>query len=132
MVTYLETENSRIKGVIDEVSLKRDEDRFSSFNLKLGLVVKTDKTLTYEQGERLIKRFKKELLGRKVEIIAIIVPCPICGKGFNTEQGMRQHVRMVHEKKQKEKTEKPKEKKAKSTRKKPSKRKTSKRTSAKK
>jgi uncharacterized C2H2 Zn-finger protein len=36
-----------------------------------------------------------------VEISAIVVACPVCGKGFNTEQGMKQHVRMVHEKKKK-------------------------------
>ena len=79
-----------------------------------------------------MKQFRTELLGKKAEITAIVVPCPICGKGFNTEQGMKQHVRMVHEKKRKVKTEKPKEKKPKTTRKRLSKKRTSKKKSGKK
>ena len=89
----------KIKGVVSEVGLKRDEDQFSSFNLKIGVLLKHRKSLTYEQGEKMIGRFRKELLGKEIEITTIKVLCPICRKGFNTEQGMKRHVRMVHEKK---------------------------------
>lgn len=127
----MDAENQRIKGVVDELGLERDENQFRAFNLKIGMVVKSGKPLSFEQGERLMKRFRRELLGKEVEITAIVVPCPICGKGFNTEQGMKQHVRMVHDKRQKAKT-KYKETKPKSTRKKASKKSVSKKTSRKK
>ncbi len=100
----------KIKGVVAEIGLERNEGKFNSFNLTVGLVLKTG-GLTYAQGERLIAEMRKELLGKAVEIAEIIHLCPVCEKGFNTMQGMKQHVRMVHEKgKKKEavKAEKPK------------------------
>jgi hypothetical protein len=106
----------KIKGVVGEVGLERDGERFNAFNVTISMVVNTGKTLTFNQGEQLIKEFRKELLGKAVEITAIIVPCPVCGKGFNSEQGMKQHVRMVHKKKTKPKG--PKKAGKKSTRKK--------------
>jgi len=91
----------KVKGVVGEVGLERDGERFNTFNVTISMVVNSGKTLTFNQGEQLIKQFRKELLGKAVEISAIVVACPVCGKGFNTEQGMKQHVRMVHEKKKK-------------------------------
>jgi hypothetical protein len=109
----LEAGNERIKGVVGEVGLVRDIEKFNSFNLTINMVVDSGKAMTYEKGERLMNEFRKELLGKKVEIAAIVVPCPICGKGFNTEQGMKQHMRMVHDKKKKGKAKKTQDSKAK-------------------
>ena len=94
-------ENNKIKGVIGEVGLQRVGDRFNAFNLTINMVVDPGGTLSYDKGEQLMQQFRKQLLGKKVEIAEIIVPCPICGKGFNTEQGMKQHMRMVHKEKKK-------------------------------
>ena len=99
----MDSDLQRIKGVVGEVGLERDGERFNAFNVTISIVVDARKTLNFNQGEQLIKEFRKELLGKAVEIAAIVVPCPVCGKGFNTEQGMRQHVRMAHEKKAKPK-----------------------------
>jgi len=102
--------DEKIKGVVGEISLARNEGKFNSFDLTVGLVLKTG-GLSYAQGERLMAEMRKKLLGKVVEIAEIIHPCPVCGKGFNTAQGMKQHVRMVHEKGKKKETvkaEKPK------------------------
>ena len=120
--------DEKIKGVVGEIGLERNEGKFNSFNLTVGLVLKTG-GLTYAQGERLIVEMRKELLGKMVEIAEIIHLCPVCEKGFNTMQGMKQHVRMVHEKGKKKETvkaEKPKAapKKKKRARKKTSRKKT--------
>jgi hypothetical protein len=120
--------DEKIKGVVGEIGLERNEGKFNSFNLTVGLVLKTG-GLTYAQGERLIVEMRKELLGKIVEIAEIIHLCPVCEKGFNTMQGMKQHVRMVHEKGKKKETvkaEKPKAapKKKKRARKKTSRKKT--------
>ncbi len=96
MSAVADLENQKFKGVVEEVGLQRDGDKFNSFNLTVSMVV--EKKLTYTQGERLMTRFRKELLGKNVEIAAIIHTCPICGKGFNTEHGMKQHQRRIHDK----------------------------------
>lgn len=98
MSAVADLENQKFKGVVEEVGLQRDGDQFNSFNLTVSMVVKTEKKLTYTQGERLMTRFRKELLGKNVEIAAIIHTCPVCGKGFNTEHGMKQHQRRIHDK----------------------------------
>ena len=112
----MDAENQSLKGVVSEVGLRRDEDQFNSFNLTISMVLKSDKTMTYNQGEQLMKQFRKDLLGKEVELIAVAFHCPTCGKSFNTEQGMKQHQRRVHSKKSK-KTEKPKGAKGKVSRK---------------
>ncbi len=99
----------KIKGIIGEVGLERNEGKFNSFSVTVGLTLKTG-GLTYAQGERLIAEMRKELLGKAVEIAEIIHLCPVCEKGFNTMQGMKQHVRMVHEKGKKKVTVKAKQK----------------------
>lgn len=109
----MDSEESKVKGVVKEVGLERDENHFRSFNLKIGVVIKADKSLNYEEGEQMMTWFRKALLGREVEVAPIMVPCPICGKGFKSEQGMKQHVRMVHEKKSKKKGKSPSKKKSK-------------------
>ncbi len=99
--------DEKIKGIVGEVGLERNEGKFNSFSVTVGLTLKTG-ALTYAQGERLIAEMRKELLGKAVEIAEIIHLCPVCEKGFNTMQGMKQHVRMVHEKGKKQVVEKPK------------------------
>jgi uncharacterized C2H2 Zn-finger protein len=105
----------KFQGVVSHVGLERDEAEFLNFNLTLGILVKTEKKLTYNEGERLIKRLQKELLGKNIELEAVAVPCPVCGKTFNTETGMRQHLRKQHEGEE----EKPKKRTRKAPEKKP-------------
>ena len=70
-------ENSKIRDVVREVGLERDEDQFRLFNLKIGVVVKTGKKLNYDEGERMMRQFRKDLLGRAVEINTIISIYPV-------------------------------------------------------
>jgi hypothetical protein len=89
--------DEKIKGIVGEIGLERNEGKFNSFNLTVSLTLKPG-GLTFSQGEKRIIEMKKELLGKEVTIAEIIHLCPICERGFNTMQGMRQHMRMVHEK----------------------------------
>ena len=91
------TEDEKFQGVVSHVGLERDEAEFLNFNLTLGITVKTERKLNYDECERLVKRLQKELLGKNVELGAMAVPCPVCGKTFNTDTGMRQHLRKQHE-----------------------------------
>jgi hypothetical protein len=97
----LETDE-KIKGIVGEIGLERNEGKFNSFSLTLNLTLKPG-GLTFSQGEKRIIEMKKELLGKEVTIAEIIHLCPICERGFNTMQGMKQHIRMVHEKGKKKK-----------------------------
>lgn len=89
-------EDEKFHGVVNQVGLERDEAEFRNFNLTLGIKVKTGKKLSLKEGERLIKQMRKEFLGKNIEFEAISIPCPVCGKTFNTEAGMKQHVRRQH------------------------------------
>ena len=104
----METDDQKIKGVVDEVALERDGQRFNAFNVTISMVINSGKPLTFNQGEQLISQYRKELLGKAVELSAVIVPCPVCGKGFNSVQGMKQHMRMIHEKRKKTKAKRKK------------------------
>lgn len=77
--------------------MERDEQEFRNFKLTVGIRLKTGKKLSYAEGEKLIKQLKKDLLGKNIELEAIAVPCPLCGKTFNSEIGMKQHVRRQHD-----------------------------------
>jgi len=114
--------DEKIKGVVGEVGLERNEGAFNSFSVSLSLTLKG--SLTYSQAEKRIVDMRKELLGKAVEIAEIVHLCPICEKGFNTMQGMRQHVRMVHEKGKKKAAVKPEKPKAAKKKKKRAKKKT--------
>jgi hypothetical protein len=122
-------EDAKFHGVVNQVGLERDEAEFRNFNLTLGIKVKTGKKLSLKEGERLIKQMRKEFLGKNIEFEAISIPCPVCGKAFNTPAGMKQHVRRQHN--NGVDTAKSKKKKKASSKKKPSK-KTSKKRSKKK
>ena len=58
----------KIRGVVREVGLERDENQFHSFNLKMGVVINAGKKLSYEEGEKVMKGFKQDFLGKTVEI----------------------------------------------------------------
>ena len=96
----------KVKGVVSEIGLERDENQFLSFNLKIGVLLKSEKNMNYEEGERVMKRFRKDLLGREVEVVSIVFSCPTCGKNFNSEQGMKQHIGKTHSKKPKKRRSK--------------------------
>jgi hypothetical protein len=90
-------DDPKMLGTVNEVGLERDEQEFRNFNLTVGIRLKTGKKLTYAEGEKLIKQLRKNLLGKNIELEAIAVPCLFCGKTFNSETGMKQHVRRQHE-----------------------------------
>ncbi len=94
-------EDVKYLGIVNEIGLERDQDEFSNFNLTVGIMVKTDNKLDLSKGQELVKQLQKELLGKNIELGAIAVPCPECGKTFNSEFGMKQHMRIVHKKKTK-------------------------------
>ncbi len=90
-------DDPKLLGTVSEVGLERDEQEFRNFNLTVGIRLKTEKKLSYAEGAKLIKQLKKDLLGKNIELEAIAVPCPFCGKTFNSETGMKQHVRRQHD-----------------------------------
>lgn len=90
-------EDMKKLGVVSAIGLERDAQEFTRYNLTVGIKLKSDKKLSYTEGERLIKLLKKELMGKNIELETIAVPCPICGKVYNSETGMKQHVRRQHE-----------------------------------
>ncbi len=89
-------EDTKLHGVVNQVGLERDEAEFRSFNLTMGIKVKTEKKLSLKEGERLINQMRKDFLGKNIEFEAISIPCPVCGRTFNTEAGMKQHLRRQH------------------------------------
>ena len=90
-------EDVKYEGVVCEVGLERDHEEFRNFNLTVAITVKTDKKLNLREGEKLIKQLQRELLGKNIELGAVAIPCPTCGRSFNTENGMKQHMRRAHE-----------------------------------
>jgi hypothetical protein len=84
-------------GIVSQIGLERDAQEFTSYNLTVGIKLKSDKKLTYAEGERLIKQLKKDLMGKNIELGAIEIPCPYCGKVFNSKKGMKAHTRSQHD-----------------------------------
>lgn len=84
-------------GVVSHIGLERDAREFTSYNLTVGIKLKSDKKLSYTEGEKLIKLLKKELMGKNIELEAVAIPCPYCGKDFNSQKGMKAHVRSQHD-----------------------------------
>ena len=89
-------QEEKLLGVVNAVGLERDDQEFRNFNLTVGIKIKTEKKMTYLEGERLMKQLQKDLMGKNIELGAVNVPCPVCGKTFNSEQGMKQHQRLQH------------------------------------
>ena len=90
------TQEEKILGVVNAVGIERDDQEFRNFTLILGIKIKTDKKITYTEGEKKIKQLQRNLLGKNIELETIAVPCPICSKTYNSEQGMKQHQRLQH------------------------------------
>jgi len=103
-------QDDKLLGVVNAVGLERDDQEFRNFILTMGIKIKTEKKISYSEGERLMKQLQKDLMGKNIELEAVAVPCPICGKVYNSEQGMKQHQRLQH--KENEPKKKPSKKKA--------------------
>ncbi len=89
-------QEDKLLGVVNAVGMERDEQEYQNFTITVGIKIKTDKKVSYTEGEKIMKQFQKDLLGKNVEMGAIAVECPICGKVYNSEQGMKQHQRLQH------------------------------------
>lgn len=89
-------QDEKLLGVVNEVGLERDDQEFRNFTLTVGIKLKTEKKMGYNEGEKLMKQLQKSLMGKNIELGTIAVPCPICGKVYNSEQGMKQHQRLQH------------------------------------
>jgi len=111
-------QDDKLLGVVNAVGLERDEQEFRNFTLTVGIKIKTEKKISYIEGEKLMKQLQKELMGKNIELGAVAVPCPICGKVYNSEQGMKQHQRIQHKEDVPKKKAPPKKKPAKKKRKK--------------
>lgn len=86
----------KLKGPVREIGIIRDHDRNDSFNITIGITIKTEGKVTYEEAERLSSKFRREYLGKDVEFRSISIPCPVCGKIMNSESGLKKHVAMNH------------------------------------
>ena len=103
-------QDEKLLGVVNAVGLERDEQEFRNFTLTMGIKIKTEKKISYSEGERLMKQLQKDLMGKNIELEAVAVPCPICGKVYNSEQGMKQHQRLQHKEDEKPKKQSRKKK----------------------
>ena len=89
-------QEDKLHGVVNAVGLERDDQEYQNFTITVGIKIKMDKKVSYTEGEKLMKQFQKDFLGKNIELGAVAVECPICGKTFNSEQGMKQHQRLQH------------------------------------
>ena len=86
----------KLKGPVREIGIERDHDRHDSFNITIGITIKTEGKVSYEEAERLSTKFRREYLGKEVEFRAIHIPCPHCDKILNSETGLKQHILKIH------------------------------------
>jgi len=86
----------KLKGPVKEIGVVRDSDRHDSFNITIGIAIKTEGRVSYEEAERLSAKFRREYLGKDVEFVSVSIPCPVCGKIMNSESGLKKHVAMNH------------------------------------
>jgi hypothetical protein len=86
----------KLKGPVREIGIIRDTDRHDSFNITIGITIKTEGKVTYEEAERLSTKFRREYLGKDVEFRTIHIPCPHCEKILNSETGLKQHILKMH------------------------------------
>lgn len=103
-------QDDKLLGVVNAVGLERDDQEFRNFTLTVGIKIKTEKKISYVEGEKLMKQLQKDLMGKNIELGAVAVPCPICGKVYNSEQGMKQHQRLQHKEDEKPKKQSSKKK----------------------
>ena len=95
-MTKVAPDDLKLKGAVKEIGIVRDSDRYDSFNVTIGIAIKTEGKVTYDEAEKLAAKFRREYLSRDVEFVAVSVPCPICGKVLNSETGLKKHVAMNH------------------------------------
>ena len=86
----------KLKGPVREIGIARDSDRHDSFNITIGIAIKTEGKVSYEEAERLSSKFRREFLGKDVEFVSVSIPCPVCGRVLNSESGLKKHVAMNH------------------------------------
>ena len=86
----------KLKGPVKEIGVVRDSERHDSFNITIGIAIKTEGRVSYEEAERLSAKYRREYLGKDVEFVSVSLPCPVCGKIMNSESGLRKHVAMNH------------------------------------
>jgi len=86
----------KLKGPVREIGIARDSDRHDSFNITIGIAIKTEGKVSYEEAERLSSKFRREFLGKDVEFVSVSIPCPVCGRVLNSESGLKKHVSMNH------------------------------------
>jgi hypothetical protein len=86
----------KLKGPVREIGIARDSDRHDSFNITIGIAIKTEGKISYEEAERLSSKFRREFLGKDVEFVSVSIPCPVCGRVLNSESGLKKHVAMNH------------------------------------
>lgn len=91
-------EENKLLGVVNAVGLERDEQEYRNFTLTVGIKIKTEKKISYAEGERMMRQLQKDLMGKNIELEAVAILCPVCGKAFNSEQGMKRHQRLQHKK----------------------------------
>ena len=113
-------QEEKILGVVNAVGIERDEQEYQNFTLIMGIKIKTDKKISYTEGEKIIKKMQKSLLGKNIQLEAIAIACSICNKTFNSEQGMKQHKRLIHNKEELPKKKRGRKKKTTNTKKKTS------------
>jgi hypothetical protein len=89
-------DNLKLKGPVREIGIARDSDRHDSFNITIGIAIKTEGKVSYEEAERLSSKFRREFLGKDVEFVSVNIPCPVCGRILNSESGLKKHVAMNH------------------------------------
>lgn len=90
------TENLKLKGSVREIGIMRDADKFDTFNITFGIVIKNDIKINYEEAEKLTLKFRRDYLGKEVEFLSVNLPCPICNKILNTQTSLKRHILKQH------------------------------------
>jgi len=90
------TESLKLKGSVREIGIMRDTDKFDTFNITFGIVIRNDIKINYEEAERLSSKFRKDYLGKEVEFLAVNIPCPICNKILNSQISLKRHILKQH------------------------------------
>ncbi|MBM3292445.1 hypothetical protein FJY84_07170, partial [Candidatus Bathyarchaeota archaeon] len=92
----MSTESLKLKGSVREIGIMRDTDKFDTFNITFGIVIRNDIKINYEEAERLSSKFRKDYLGKEVEFLAVNIPCPICNKILNSQISLKRHILKQH------------------------------------
>ncbi|MBN1682678.1 C2H2-type zinc finger protein [Candidatus Bathyarchaeota archaeon] len=95
----MSVEDLKIKGSVREIGIMRDADRFDTFNITIGIVIKNDLKISYEEAEQLSSKYRKEYLGKEVEFLSVNIPCPYCNKILNSQASLKRHISKLHSEK---------------------------------